>query len=79
MNFKKWVKSIQTAGYNGARTVIQMISAVQHFIIIPQNCDNWLEEWWLKKAYLQFRDPLLPFLNTAGPFAANNPGQNWVK
>ena len=23
MNFKKWVKSIQTAGYNGARTVIQ--------------------------------------------------------
>ena len=56
-----------------------MISAVQHFIIIPQNCDNWLEEWWLKKAYLQFRDPLMPFLNTAGPFAANNPGHNWVK
>ena len=23
MNFKKWVKSIQTAGYNGARKVIQ--------------------------------------------------------
>ena len=23
MNFKKWVKSIQTAGYNGARTVIE--------------------------------------------------------
>ena len=22
MNFKKWVKSIQTAGYNGARTVL---------------------------------------------------------
>ena len=22
MNFKKWVESIQTAGYNGARTVI---------------------------------------------------------
>ena len=21
MNFKKWVKSVQTAGYNGARTV----------------------------------------------------------
>ena len=21
MNFKKWVKNIQTAGYNGARTV----------------------------------------------------------
>ena len=24
MNFKKWVKSIQTAGYNGARTVISI-------------------------------------------------------
>ena len=24
MNFKKWVKSIQTAGYNGARTVDYM-------------------------------------------------------
>ena len=24
MNFKKWVKSIQTAGYNGARTVISL-------------------------------------------------------
>ena len=22
MDFKKWVKSIQTAGYNGARTVV---------------------------------------------------------
>ena len=24
MNFKKWVKSIQTAGYNGARTVVDI-------------------------------------------------------
>ena len=24
MNFKKWVKSIQTAGYNGARTVSRL-------------------------------------------------------
>ena len=23
MNFKKWVKSIQTAGYSGARTVLE--------------------------------------------------------
>ena len=23
MNFKKWVKSIQTAGYKGARTVVK--------------------------------------------------------
>ena len=55
--------------------LINMISAFQYFII-PHNCDNWLDEWWLKKAYLQFRDPLMPFLNTAGPFAANNPGHN---
>jgi hypothetical protein len=26
MNFKKWVKSIQTAGYNGARTVLETVS-----------------------------------------------------
>ena len=25
MNFKKWVKSIQTAGYNGARTVVYQL------------------------------------------------------
>ena len=28
MNFKKWVKSIQTAGYNGASTVIDKKKAV---------------------------------------------------
>ena len=27
MNFKKWVKSIQTAGYNGVRTVIFILIA----------------------------------------------------
>ena len=36
-----------------------------------------MAEWWLKKGYLQFRDPLVPFLNIAGPFAANNPGGAW--
>ena len=29
MNFKKWVKSIQTAGYNGARTVYNFFSIGQ--------------------------------------------------
>ena len=29
MNFKKWVKSIQTAGYNGARTVVETSSENQ--------------------------------------------------
>ena len=32
MNFKKWVKSKQTAGYNGARTVIMCVSL---FMILP--------------------------------------------
>ena len=27
MNFKKWVKSIQPAGYNGARTVFEIESS----------------------------------------------------
>ena len=39
--------------------------------------DNWLEDWWLKRGYLQFREPLIPFLNIGGPFAANNPGGVW--
>ena len=28
MNFKKWVKSIQTAAYNGARTVVTSAKCV---------------------------------------------------
>ena len=32
MNFKKWVKSTQTAGYNGTRTVSQFIQA-----------ENWID------------------------------------
>ena len=32
MNFKKWVKSVQTAGYNGARTVYNFyIDAIDAF------------------------------------------------
>ena len=36
MNFKKWVKSIQTAGYNGARTVsiIEKINKVKTSVAI---------------------------------------------
>ena len=29
MNFKKWVKSIQTTGYNGARKVLAIWKAAQ--------------------------------------------------
>ena len=33
MNFKKWVKSIQTAGYNGARTVLSVSYSVRALAI----------------------------------------------
>ena len=33
MNFKKWVKSIQTAGYNGARTVYGLVIEKSHLKI----------------------------------------------
>ena len=33
MNFKKWVKSIQTAGYNGARTVYGFFSRIDYSAI----------------------------------------------
>ena len=34
MNFKKWLKSIQTAGYNGARTVYIWLLIVFDFMLI---------------------------------------------
>ena len=33
MNFKKWVKSIQTAGYNGARTVYTNQKHLLQFVL----------------------------------------------
>ena len=36
MNFKKWVKSIQTAGYNGARTVyfyFALITSLNRYVL----------------------------------------------
>lgn len=36
---------------------------------------NWLEEWWLRKAYLQFREPLIPFLNI-GKYIKENRNDN---
>jgi hypothetical protein len=49
MNFKKWVKSIQTAGYNGARTVVILILLGLH-----SNGDyGWLPNggWYMKVHY----------------------------
>ena len=31
MDFKKWVKSIQTAGYNGTHTVLQKLLKCIHY------------------------------------------------
>ena len=39
MNFKKWVKSIQTAGYNGARTVFNIYLPLQSGIC---RFDDWV-------------------------------------
>ena len=36
MNFKKWVKSIQTAGYNGVRTVHLLLLVFNKTIIIKK-------------------------------------------
>ena len=36
LDFKKWVKSIQTAGYNGARTVLANCSAANDEYIEQQ-------------------------------------------
>ena len=40
MDFKKWVKSIQTAGYNGERTVYKNYSTWNFYsaIIVEVNC-----------------------------------------
>ena len=39
MNFKKWVKSIQTAGYNGTRTVIEIVSETKMILYnVLSNC-----------------------------------------
>ena len=48
MNFKKWVKSIQTAGYNGARTVTSFDSLLQKF----DNQTKYLVVLTLYKSYL---------------------------
>ena len=37
MNFKKWVKNIQTTGYNGARTV--NVFGIQNGVISMQTMD----------------------------------------
>ena len=48
MNFKKWVKSIQTMGYNGALTVVGFLE-VGHpaSVVNKDNCVNHMENFCL--------------------------------
>ena len=46
MNFKKWVKSIQTAGYNGARTVLNLCGT--KLVSIDTQTTTWLDIWGSK-------------------------------
>ena len=39
MSFKKWVKSIQTAGYNGARTVV--VATVVGSFLEAEQASEW--------------------------------------
>ena len=47
MSFKKWVKSIQTAGYNGASTVLMYFPCLADF---SQSRPDWLGKHVFKKA-----------------------------
>ena len=50
LTFKKWVKNIQTVGYNGARTVIQFIFSLRYQTWIPfQN----LKSYSVKKQFFK--------------------------
>ena len=44
MNVKKWVKSIQTAGYNGMRTVNQQRSGSTFKGFVKENKQKWRSE-----------------------------------
>jgi hypothetical protein len=50
MNFKKWVKSIQTAGYNGARTVCESeTSGIFNFGVLTLSALSFLKQIFLTK------------------------------
>ena len=53
MNFKKWVKSIQTAGYNGARTVdINVLVVIIVYLTYTCMCPGWSFEYHMKIMFL---------------------------
>ena len=45
MNFKKWVKSIQTAGYNGVRTVHTSLWPRRTIILFLMSLDQICPQW----------------------------------
>ena len=58
MNFKKWVKSIQTVGYNGAYTVTKVRVAINSWIstLVDACClrHMWLCIYFMKKNTLRY-------------------------
>ena len=48
MNFKKWVKSIQTAGYNGARTVYICILTKTYILLVKVTSAVSLSSIWFQ-------------------------------
>ena len=54
LDFKKWVKSIQTAGYNGARTVDSLASSLfdwdKNTIQEISSISFLVNRWWTKRA-----------------------------
>ena len=40
MNFKKWVKSMQAAAYNGARTVDHLQPFVEKAELLAEGCEK---------------------------------------
>jgi hypothetical protein len=57
MNFKKWVKSIQTAGYNGARTVGQIKKRLGTL-----NTSNKVPSFLFTRPFLEASDEIRIFL-----------------
>ena len=54
MNFKKWVKSIQTACYHGARTVLHMFDDSKQFSTVEfHHVENSMLVWTLPAIFLK--------------------------
>ena len=73
MNFKKWVKSIQTAGYNGAHTVLVLINGE---IIQRGNHQILLEAGGLYKELCDQQAKVVESASISKETMINNSGDN---